>query len=355
MNCRSSSGRVVSFLERAPLTLIGVSHLGESPAVLRMQLVLIHAQIVSLLTATALSSIFNRNPGYDLRKLLSGSEQILSHLFESFTQTPATLVGAFPSYPMDHRRREIMKQSIQEAMKKCDALFGLLISGGSVVAIEASTATTSLQQWDILLIINFISSNASLRQSETMTTFCLPFYNDAGNFYAYIKYIDDGTCTVFLSANSLVDMRTLGHAYNEVHSTWDVCREEDNGTPLMSLCSEFESMIPKSIRERWSFVYKESQKQQFIWTFPNNADVKDALVRYGSLRVGMFAQDGEYANGPLHNFKLEECGDTTYVALCSNQDELYVQFKTLVSRHDATAMTELLHASLRTNAPNLFV
>lgn len=37
-----------------------------------VQLILVHGQIVSLLTAAALSAMFARNPGYDARKLLGG-------------------------------------------------------------------------------------------------------------------------------------------------------------------------------------------------------------------------------------------------------------------------------------------
>jgi hypothetical protein len=40
-----------------------------SPCAL-LQLTLVHGQIVSLLTSTALHTMFARNPGYDARKLL---------------------------------------------------------------------------------------------------------------------------------------------------------------------------------------------------------------------------------------------------------------------------------------------
>lgn len=63
---------MVAFLDRSPLYLVGFSALGEPPAVLRMQLSLVHGQLVSLLTGSALASLFRRSPGYDLRKLLGG-------------------------------------------------------------------------------------------------------------------------------------------------------------------------------------------------------------------------------------------------------------------------------------------
>lgn len=69
--CRAGR-HVIAFLDRSPLYLVGFSALGEPPAVLRMQLSLVHGQLVSLLTASALGSLFRRSPGYDLRKLLGG-------------------------------------------------------------------------------------------------------------------------------------------------------------------------------------------------------------------------------------------------------------------------------------------
>jgi hypothetical protein len=56
-SCRSGD-HVIAFLDRGPLCLLGVSPLGEPPAVLRMQLALVHGQIVSLVTSSALDSIF---------------------------------------------------------------------------------------------------------------------------------------------------------------------------------------------------------------------------------------------------------------------------------------------------------
>jgi len=54
---------------RSPAPLSSLPHLASPPA---LQLALVHGQIVSLLTSTALQAMFARNPGYDARKLLGG-------------------------------------------------------------------------------------------------------------------------------------------------------------------------------------------------------------------------------------------------------------------------------------------
>lgn len=60
----------LAFLDRGPLRLLAASSLGEPPAVLRMQLALVHGQVASLLTGAGLDALFRRSPGYDVRKLL---------------------------------------------------------------------------------------------------------------------------------------------------------------------------------------------------------------------------------------------------------------------------------------------
>lgn len=145
--------------------------LGAEP--LTLQLVLVHGQIVSLLTATALSAMFARNSGYDARKLLGaslvlvprcavgqpwlfptsaslccslaslwvpavvcvcaaaelncqhhvlfcctgGSDGMLSALVDSFTTVPATLLGAYPSLPMLGGVRQALATALAAAVK----------------------------------------------------------------------------------------------------------------------------------------------------------------------------------------------------------------------------------------------
>ena len=141
----------------------------------RLQLSLVHGQIVSLLTASALTHMFERNPGYDARRLLgepaagacrpavavlpahsgtsyclllslmlckpsvahhlvatassslllfllpippaAGSEGMLCSLIDSFTATPAALLGAYPSLPLLGGVRQALLASLGAAVK----------------------------------------------------------------------------------------------------------------------------------------------------------------------------------------------------------------------------------------------
>ncbi|KAL4855616.1 Vacuolar fusion protein MON1 [Chlorella vulgaris] len=205
---------VFAFLERPPLCLVGVSAFNEPPAVLRMQLVLVHGQIVSLLTATALSAMFARNSGYDARKLLGGSDGMLSALVDSFTTVPATLLGAYPSLPMLGGVRQALATALAAAVKATSAVHGLVVAGGQVAMLCAAAGAGPMQQWDVLLLLNLLGANQSFRHSgEAMTPVCLPRYNSAANLHAYIHYVDASSETaIVLLCGGMPDFPALSAA-----------------------------------------------------------------------------------------------------------------------------------------------
>lgn len=82
-----------------------------------MQLALVHAQITSLLTASALTAVFKRNPRYDARSLLQGSEPMLNRLIDSFTSNPAALLGAYPSFALSPGVRREVDKTLQTAVQ----------------------------------------------------------------------------------------------------------------------------------------------------------------------------------------------------------------------------------------------
>jgi hypothetical protein len=187
-----------------------------------MQLALIHSQLTSLLTSSALNSIFAKKPGYDARKLLGGSEAMLKSLIQSFTSSPAALLGAFPSFPLHPTLRTPILENLKAAIVASSSLFGLIISGGCVVALKSSNSRLRMQQWDVLLLLNFLKSNQSLRQAETsFTPICLPTYNPNGHLHAHIQFLDiqTDTCVVLLAGGANPDFEQLSAAQKQLKTT----------------------------------------------------------------------------------------------------------------------------------------
>lgn len=82
LRCVHAGGRLLVFLERGPLYLVGVSDGAEGEAAAALQLDLLHRQLLMLLTS-AFERPFARNPSYDVRSLLGARLACVSPLSTS--------------------------------------------------------------------------------------------------------------------------------------------------------------------------------------------------------------------------------------------------------------------------------
>lgn len=324
----------------------------EPVLVLRMQLVLLHAQILSLLTAKALTSMFDRNPGYDMRKLVAGSEHILQSLFNSFTKSPAAMLGAYPSLAIEPWVRRDVCSAMKTAIEKTRASFGILVHRNMVVShVGLRGQKSRLLHWDILLLLNFVRSNESLRISETMTSLCLPFFDENGNFFAYIRYLGSDSFVVLLSDQPTSDVELFQEGFREVEQAWNSHIDHHD--------TRLEQFLPDDVRQRrCHFIFKSSTSFQYVWSgasVSTHLSVEDAIVRYGQMRAGMFALDGESPNGPLQAFRLEESGENIFIGFASAKAELFVCFDTEhVSQENAIQIAQDLRDVLMTRSETLF-
>lgn len=138
---------------------------------------------------------------------------MLDSLIGSFMSSPAALLGAYPSLPLPATVRSQTSQALQTALTSSRSAFALILSGDTVAAL-AYTGKQPLQQWDVILLLNFLKSNQSLKQAETFTPLCLPTYNPNGHLHAYIRFIDDdtGTAIVLLAGGPRPDFEQLSAA-----------------------------------------------------------------------------------------------------------------------------------------------
>jgi hypothetical protein len=68
------------FVQKGPLYLVAVSSTGEPPSALERQLVLVHAQILCILT-NHFDRMLARNPRFDSRRLLGETTLLFVHLY----------------------------------------------------------------------------------------------------------------------------------------------------------------------------------------------------------------------------------------------------------------------------------
>ena len=102
-----SQDTTIVFLNRKPLILVAVSHLSESVTQLIVQLTYLYHQVLSVLTLNQLSRIFEQREGYDLRKMIAGSERLLDSLVDSIAEDPSSyILSAVKVLPMASSLRD---------------------------------------------------------------------------------------------------------------------------------------------------------------------------------------------------------------------------------------------------------
>ena len=102
----------IVFLVKSPLILVGVSKAGLQSAQVTVQLLYIHSQIVSVLTLNQLNRIFEQRRNYDLRKMLSGSERLMTSLSHSMDSDPSYFLSAVRCLPLATSSRELISETI---------------------------------------------------------------------------------------------------------------------------------------------------------------------------------------------------------------------------------------------------
>ncbi|XP_043934869.1 vacuolar fusion protein MON1 homolog A [Protopterus annectens] len=196
-----ADGYKVVFVRRSPLVLVAVAHTRQSEQEIAQELLYIYYQIISLLTLTQLTRIFEQKQNYDLRRLLAGSERITNNLLDMMDRDPSFLMCAVRCLPLPSSVRDIISSSLQQAKAK-NLVFSILISRNQLVSLVRKK-DQFLHHIDLHLLFNLISSSTSFREGEAWTPICLPKFNSAGFFHAHISYLDKETdlCLLLISTD----------------------------------------------------------------------------------------------------------------------------------------------------------
>ncbi|WVQ97911.1 hypothetical protein IAU59_005028 [Kwoniella sp. CBS 9459] len=190
----------IAFLLKAPLYLFCVSDWGEPEHVLRSHLEYIHLHILSVVSSTQLSRVFQRRSNFDLSRLLEGTETFLNKLIERAQYDFSYLTSTLQPLRMNPAIRENAAAALMPPSKFKDLLYVLLIAGGHIVTL-LRPRKHSIHPSDLHLLLNTLASSPTLRASETWLPICFPKFNPAGFVHAYISYVMDDVGLVFVSAD----------------------------------------------------------------------------------------------------------------------------------------------------------
>eukprot|EP00775_Hariotina_reticulata_P007620 gene7620-7822_t len=200
----------VLFLLRGSLYLVAVSSREEALAALRRQLELLHQAIVMTVTG-GVERLLQRNPGYDVQQLLSGSKVVLTNLLHSCCCCPGWMFGSLEPAAAAAADRAAAAAALQAAVRSSDALYGVLLAGRRVVAVETGRGPPPPHVFDLLLLTNFTNSNESLRHNETFVPICLPNFQPNAFLHApkwVTGLLTDKHIEVYVTFDPLTDKET---------------------------------------------------------------------------------------------------------------------------------------------------
>ena len=167
----------IVFLSRSPVHLVTVSRTGETVAHLRRQLKYLYNQMLFVVTARGFA-VLKKNASYDMRGVLQGIRQPLLSLIHTANSTSSLLLEAVPTLPLPPSVRTAT-QAILRAEKCPELAYAVLLSGFQLVTLvqlKGNEFATS----DLLVLMNFVNTNRSLRNNETWLPICLPHLNRHG-------------------------------------------------------------------------------------------------------------------------------------------------------------------------------
>jgi len=331
----------IVFLAKPPLILVAVSSTGQSDTQLTTQLNYIYNQILSILTGTQLNKIFSQRRNYDLRRMLSGSERLMTHLSNAMDKDPCFFLSAVRCLPLSASVRDTVSESIiRFAGKVQDVVFGILIADNQLVTL-VRMKKYYIHPADLHLIFNLINSSESFKHSESWSPICLPKFDSGGFLHAHVSYLTDNcpACLLLLTLdrNAFFDLSTARAKIVE--------RMERHGSiAAIEAAIKGSSYSTRSIElpEMRHFLYKSRTSAQF--TSPEYAVCYKSLEERDRLcRVYLAMQNRFHSvHRPLKLLHLATSHEVV-LGWLTQAFELYAVFSPLQSKLSViTAVNKLL-------------
>jgi len=183
------------------LYFVAISSLGETDYQLRIQLDILHNQILSTLTLAQLSRAFENRDNFDLRVLLGGTEVFLDGLSDAMIRGDfPIMLSAVECLKIRRRERLRIDSALLEA-KHPNLLYGLLVADGRLVSV-IRPRKHSLHPLDLQLIFSMLFNSTTFNEGgEYWIPICLPKFNSTGFLHMYVSFIASKIGLVLLSAN----------------------------------------------------------------------------------------------------------------------------------------------------------
>jgi hypothetical protein len=191
---------LIAFLIKEQLIYVAVSPFCESERQLSEQLVCFHSHVVSIFTTVQLTKLFEQRVNFDLRRLLFGSEGIFDALSSELSSKGGIMLGSVQCLRMPVQLRDKIGQALLSINANKAFSHGFLFAKGKLITL-VRPRKQSLHPHDIYAVQNMALANASFGGGEIWTPICLPKANATGFVFAYIYYLTETLCMIFISNN----------------------------------------------------------------------------------------------------------------------------------------------------------
>eukprot|EP00644_Phytophthora_capsici_P000468 jgi/Phyca11/525682/estExt2_fgenesh1_pm.C_PHYCAscaffold_40242 len=334
---------------------------------------LLQNQILFVLSDRGLD-VLRRQPGYDLRELLNGTERVTRSLTELWATSPTLRFKdcGVPFVRLKPERRREVTRALEFEVPSEDTtssmICGLLLAKERVVAIvQPNKKQFSILVDDLLLLVNFVYHTPSLAKSETWTPICLANFNARGFLYAYVVFLSTDVCLLLLSSQQSPEQFPHFQAKKEFVAQ----RLEDIGA-----MEEIDSSI-KNL-SKWQphndlpllhhFIYKneltgECAEPELSFPFENNdfGTRVQLLNQYAKVQHLMFPSvDSPNRTSQVLGKRLSSLQEATaarmvyersdsglFVGMCSADYRLFAWFDSLATISDAREQLQVLLDRLR--------
>ncbi|TDH71874.1 hypothetical protein CCR75_001077 [Bremia lactucae] len=330
---------------------------------------LLQNQILFVLSDRGLN-VLRRQPGYDLRELLNGTERVTKYLTELWASTAPFRFKDW-GVPFVRLKPEIRREVTRalEFDESSAMIGGLLIAEQKVVAITQSHKKHfEMLVDDVLLLINFVYHTPSLVKSETWVPICFPNFNSSGFLHAYVVFLTNDVCLLLFSSEQSLDefpffqakKKTIARRLEECgaleaiiasvkhHSEWQLhfdlplLHHFIYKNELTGECAEPELTFPfdgKDFETRVQLLNQYAKLQHLMFPAPKDGPARECQ-RFGKRLATL--QETTAAR------MVYERSDTgLFFGMCSADYRLFVWFDSLSSITDAREQIQVLLNRLR--------
>ncbi|SPP79139.1 vacuolar fusion protein MON1 homolog A [Drosophila guanche] len=205
-----AGGIKFAFMQRSSLILVAATRTNMSVHQLHLQLGDVYNQILSILTYSHMTKIFEKRKNFDLRRLLSGSERLFFNLLANDSSSARVsnniftfLTNSIRVFPLSTTVRSQITSAIQSNCSKIKNLvFAVLIANNKLIAL-VRMKKYSIHPADLRLIFNLVECSESFKSSENWSPICLPKFDMNGYLHAHVSYLADDcqACLLLLSVD----------------------------------------------------------------------------------------------------------------------------------------------------------